>query len=171
VKVASTSLVRLFAGASEKKAPEVLTAPAYKLHGVEIFPGVGTPVSRTTRYGATFVATEKSRASTTLIGWINYTPIFFEPRAQNTIVGGRWWLIAAEGIRYRGMLYGSFGEGEVRWNGDAKIAEASVYLKVSGGTRAYRDLWKAGSLTAALNHLPFPPLPPSIGGTLKLERY
>lgn len=170
VKATLTSLARLLTGASTQRASGVPATHAYKLHGLEIFPGVGIPVSRNTRYGATFVATEKGRVSTTLVGWVNYTPIFFEPRAQNTIVGGRWWLIATEGICYRGVLYGSFGKGELRWNKDAKIAEASVHLKISGGTRAYRDLWQTGSLTAALNHLPFPPLPPSLGITLKLER-
>ena len=152
-------------GTSPWKVPGVLTARPYKLDGFEIFPGIGTPISRTTRYGATFVGTEKGGTSITLIGWVNYTPIFFKPNTECTVVGGRWWLLAREGTRYRGVLYGSFGEGKVRWNKDAKLAEASVRLKVSGGTRVYRNTWRAGSFTAALNHLPFPP---RIGGTLKL---
>jgi hypothetical protein len=146
----------------------VFATRAYKLHGLEIFPGVGTPLSRTTRYGATFVGTERGTVSVTLIGWVNYTPIFFKPYTECTILGGRWWLVAREGIRYRGMLHGSFSDGAIRWNKDAKIAAASIRLQISGGARACRNHLSAGDLEAALNHLPFPPFPPVIGGTLTL---
>jgi hypothetical protein len=101
-----------------------------------------------------------------MIGWVNYAPIFFKPETECTVVGGRWWLVTSKGARYRGMLYGPFTGGKVRWNKDAKLAEAFVRLKVSGGTKACRDALSAGSLTAVLNPLPFPP---RIGGTLKLS--
>ena len=154
-----------------RKVPGALTARAYKLRGFEIFPGIGTPISRTTRYGATFVSAGKGATPVILIGSINYTPIFFKPNTECTVVSGCWWLVAREGIRYRGMLYGSFREGKVRWNENAKLAEASIRLKVSGGTKAYRNYLSVGNLTAVLNHLPFPPFPPTIGGTLKLAQH
>ena len=144
-------------------------AGGHKLHGVEIFPGVGAPISHTTRYGSTFVGVEKGRTTMILVGWVNYTPIFFMPSTECTIVGGRWWLVVAEGIRPWGILRGTFGAGVVRWNRNGKIAEASVPLKISGGTKAYQNSLRGGTFTAGLNHLPFPPLPPKIGGTLELE--
>ena len=170
-KAVSERLARLLHAISAREVPEALPSRAHKLHGVEVFPGIGTPFSRTTRYGATFVATERGRTSVTMIGCVNYTPIFFKPLTECTIVGGRWWLVARRKARYQGMLCGSFSGGKVRWNKDAKLAEVSVRLKVSGGTGAYRNSASAGELTAVLNHLPFPPSPPRIGGTLKLERH
>ena len=155
--------------ASRGSPPAGLVGASHKLHGVEVFPGVGAPISRTTRYGATFVGVEGGRASVTLVGWVNYAPIFFKPYTECTVVGGRWWLVVTEEARYRGMLRGSFSAGVVRWNKNGKIAEASVRLKVSGGTKAYRESLRGGTFTAGLNHLPFPPLPPKIGGTLELE--
>jgi hypothetical protein len=69
------------------------------------------------------------------------------------------------------MLHGSFTGGKVRWNKDAKLAEVYVRLKVSGGTGAYQNSSGAGNLTAVLNHLPFPPSLPRIGGTRELTRH
>lgn len=167
----SAPLARLVYGRTSRGSPPVgPVASAHKLHGVEIFPGVGTPISRTTRYGATFVGVQRGRASVILVGWVNYAPIFFKPSTECTIVGGRWWLVSVEGARCRGMLHGSFDEGVVQWNKNAKIAVASVRLKVLGGTEAYRESLRGGTFTAGLNHRPFPPLPPKIGGTLRLER-
>lgn len=111
---------------------------------------------------------ERGAVSVVLIGWVNYTPIFFKPYTECTVLGGRWWLIASEGARYRGMINGSFSEGAIRWNKDAKIAGVSLRLKISGGTEACRNHLSVGDLQAALNHLPFPPFPPIIGGTLRL---
>lgn len=170
-KAISTSLARLLRRTSTQRDPEVLATRAYKLHGVEIFPGIGTPISYTTRYGATFVAVERGETRVTLAGWVNYTPIFFKPHTECTVVGGRWWLVASKGVRCQGMLHGSFTGGKVRWNKDAKLAEVCVRLKVSGGTGAYQNSSGAGNLTAVLNHLPFPPSPPRIGGTLELTRH
>ena len=165
-------LARMPGRTSSQRTPRTLAArTTYKVHGIEIFPGIGTPFSRTTRYGATFVGVERGVAPTTLVGWINYTPIFFKPDTECTVVGGRWLLVAGEGLRYRYMLYGSFNEGVVRWNRAAKLAEALVRLKVTGGTRAYRNSLSGGDLAAALNHLPFPPFPPRIGGTLRLAQH
>lgn len=138
----------------------------HKVHGRELFPGIGTPLSRTTRYGATFVGVERGEVPVTMIGWINYTPIFFKPNTECTVLGGRWLLLAGRGFRHRGVLYGSFGEGSVRWNEDAKIATASIEMKAISGPADTRIV---GALTAGLNHLPFPPLPPVIGATIDLE--
>ncbi len=138
----------------------------HKIHGREVFPGVGTPLSRTTRYGATFVGVERREVPVTMIGWVDYTPIFFKPNTECTVVGGRWLLLAGRGPLYKGVLYGSFGEGSVRWNEAAKIATAYIEMKAAGGPA---DIPVAGTLTAGLNHLPFPPLPPVIGATLELE--
>jgi hypothetical protein len=170
-KAVLASLVRLLRGASTRRAPKAPTARAHKLHGFEIFPGIGTPISRTTRYGATFVAVERGETSVVMIGWVNYAPIFFKPETECTVVGGRWWLVTSKGARYRGMLYGPFTKGRVRWNKNAKLAEVSVRLKVSGGTKACRNALSVGNLTAVLNHLPFPPSPPRIGGTLELSHH
>lgn len=141
---------------------------ARKLHGFEVFPGVGTPLSRTTRYGATFVAVDRGGAA--MIGWVNYAPIFFGPGTECRVVGGRWYLLSREGDGARGLLHGSFTGGTVAWNRRAKIARASLRMRVRGGTRARRDAYGCGTLVAGLNHLPFPPLPPGIGGTLELSR-
>ena len=145
---------------------DMLLMGVHKVHGRELFPGIGTPLSRTTRYGATFVGVERGEKPVTMIGWINYTPIFFKPNTECTVVGGRWLLVAGRGLRPKSVLYGRFGEGSVRWNNDAKIATASIEMKSIRGRANTRI---AGTLTAGLNHFPFPPLPPIIGATLELE--
>lgn len=168
---ARAASARLALAGAPTKTSKAFMRGTHKLHGVEIFPGVGIPVSRSTRYGATFVAVERGKTPVTLVGWVNYTPIFFKPGTECAVVGGRWWLVATEGIRHRGTLHGSFSEGKIRWNKDAKLAEASIRLRVSGGVGVYRGFRGTGNLMAALNHLPFPPFPPRIGGTLELARY
>lgn len=132
------------------------TPAGYHLRGVEVFPGIGVPLSRTTRYGATFVGLQRGEPAVLLLGWVNYTPIFFKPSTECTVVGGRWWLLATEGVRFAGVLRGRFGPGKVRWDGRGKLAEAAVSVSVSGGGE--------GRLLAVLNHLPFPP---RIGGVLR----
>ena len=164
-KVAAT-LCRLSGGACLPEEVERLTTGLHKVHGRELFPGIGTPLSRTTRYGATFVGVERGEKPVTIIGWINYTPIFFKPNTVCAVVGGRWLLISGRGVHRKGVLYGRFGDGAVRWNNDAKLATASIQMKSTGGPA---DTRVAGTLTAGLNHFPFPPLPPVIGATLELE--
>lgn len=138
------------------------------LRGVEIFPGMGTPLSRTTRYGATFVASE--RRGVIMLGWVNYTPLFFKPGTECTVVGGRWFILVRERGIYCGLLRGLFTKGLVCWDRRADIAQASLGMKGSGGTRECRDAVVYGSMMATLDHLPFPPAPPSIVGELKLTR-
>lgn len=139
-----------------------LSSGSYELHGIEIFPGIGTPFSYTNRYGAIFVASGEGRPHLTFVGWVNYTPIFFKPETVCSIIGGRWLLISRESRRCRGMLQGYFSEGEVQWNKNAKLARVSARLKLSGS----RDL---GTLSAILNHFPFPPKPPRIEGLLNIN--
>lgn len=161
------SLAWLLRGAARQATEPTLDRPR-KLHGFEVFPGVGTPLSRTTRYGAAFVAAERGGAA--MLGWVNYAPIFFGPDTECAVVGGRWFVLAREGGVYRGLLHGSFTGGTVRWNRRAKIARTSLQMQVSGGTRSWRNAYGSGALVAGLNHLPFPPAPPGIGGTLELAR-
>jgi hypothetical protein len=142
-------------------------ARARKLYGVEVFPGVGTPISRTTRYGATFVAVERGRAPLILAGWVNYTPIFFKPHTECTVVGGRWYLVEGGCGRRCATLHGSLGGGRILWNGDGKLARLTLRLEASGGTGAYRRFRGAAELVGALNHHPFPPSPPKISATLR----
>jgi hypothetical protein len=144
-----------------------LTAREHKLHGIEVFPGVGTPLSRTTRYGATFVAVERGRTPLIVAGWVNYTPIFFKPGTECIVVGGRWCLI--ERGRRRVALHGTLGAGTILWNDDGKLALLSVRLRASGGTGPYRNYRGDGELSGVLNHHPFPPSPPSIGATLRFS--
>ena len=139
-------------------------ARARKFHGREVFPGIGTPFSRTTRYGATFVGLERGEVPVVLIGWVYYTPIFFKPGTECSVVGGRWWMVAGKGLHYRETLSGSFREGFVRWNGDAKIATVSIEMEVPDGPGASRVV---GTLVGGLNHLPFPPLPPIIAAAFE----
>jgi|GEM_PF-2758759 len=139
-----------------RRAPGALPA-RYRLHGVELFPGIGVPLSRTTRYGATFAGVQRGEPAALLLGWVNYTPIFFKPSTECAVVGGRWWLVAAEGGRPR-VLRGRFGRGTVRWDQKGKLAAAEVGVRLGGRGGE-------GRLAAALNHLPFPP---RIGGALRL---
>jgi hypothetical protein len=141
-----------------------LMGRARKLYGIEVFPGVGTPISRTTRYGATFVAVERGRTPSILAGWANYRPIFFKPHTECTVVGGRWCLVEGGS---RAALQGSLGGGKILWNGDGKLALLSLRLEVSGGTGVHRRFRGAAELVGALNHHPFPPSPPRIGATLR----
>jgi hypothetical protein len=142
-----------------------LAVREHKLYGIEIFPGVGTPISRSTRYGATFVAAEGGLTPLILAGWVNYAPIFFKPNTECTVVGGRWCLI--EYGRRRATVHGTLGAGTIRWNGDGKLALLSVRLKATGGTGSYRHYRGAADLSGVLNHHPFPPSPPRIGATLR----
>lgn len=144
-----------------------LTDRVRKLYGIELFPGIGTPISRTTRYGATFVAAERGRTPLILAGWVNYTPIFFKPDTECTVVGGRWCLVERGENRSRATLHGSLDGGTILWNKDGKLARLSVRLKASGGTGAYRRFRGTAELTGVLNHHPFPPSPPRIGATLR----
>lgn len=153
-----------------REDPRALTGRVRKIYGMEVFPGVGTPLSRTTRYGATFVGVERGRTPLILAGWVNYTPIFFKPETECTVVGGRWCLIEGRGKGLHGILHGSFNGGSVRWNRSGKLAELSVRLEASGGARAYRHLRHAAELEGVLNHLPFPPSPPRIGAALRFLR-
>ena len=144
------------------------TDRARKLHGIELFPGIGTPISRTTRYGATFVAAERGKTPLVLAGWVNYTPIFFKPDTECTVVGGRWYLVEGwDNDWHLATLRGCLCGGTILWNGDGKLAMLSVRLEASGGTGAYRAFRGAGELTGVLNHHPFPPSPPRIGATLR----
>ena len=161
---AATFLLWLLRTSFSREGHPALTARARKFHGREIFPGIGTPFSRTIRCGAAFVGVERGEVSTTLIGWVCYTPIFFKPGTECSIVGGRWLLISNSGLRYRGALRGSFGDGFVRWNGDAKLATISIEMNAPDGAGSSRAV---GNLTGALNHLPFPPLPPVIAATFE----
>lgn len=147
-------------GAQRTKLPDALTNRASKLEGIEVFPGVGTPLSRTTRYGASFVAIEREESFIALFGWVNYTPIFFKPFTECTVTGGCWILLAVDGLRYRSLLGGSFEGGTVTWNENAKLAQAMIRMSAPE---------VVGDLTATLNHFPFPPAPPRIEGTLRLE--
>ena len=156
-------LLRLRANTSRNEFSG-LTLRSRKFHGREVFPGIGTPFSRITRYGATFVGVERGEVSVTLIGWVCYTPIFFKPDTECSVVGGRWFMVANDGPRYRGAVHGSFGEGFVRWNGDAKLATVSIEMEIKDGPGASRLI---GTLSGALNHLPFPPLPPVIAATFE----
>lgn len=144
-----------------------LTDRVRKLHGIEVFPGIGTPISHTTRYGATFIAAERGRTPLLMAGWVNYTPIFFKPNTECTVVGGRWCLVEGGGNRPRATLHGSLGRGMILWNADGKLARLSVRLEASGGTGAYRRFRGAAELAGVLNHHPFPPSPPRIGATLR----
>lgn len=146
-----------------------LTDRVRRLYGIEVFPGVGTPISRTTRYGATFVAAERGRTPLVLAGWVNYTPIFFKPNTECQVVGGRWCLVEGGGNRPRAILYGSLTRGRILWNGDGKLARLSVRLQPSGGTGVYRRFRGSAELVGALNHHPFPPSPPRIGATLRFS--
>ena len=150
---------------SSRELLAALSTRELRLRGREIFPGVGTPVSCTTRYGATFAGVEKGKVSVALFGWVNYTPIFFKPRTRCAIVGGCWWLVATEGLRYRGALRGSFDGGMVSWNKDAKLAKASIDLKVFCEPAERENPGNTGTFTAILNHLSFPP---RITGVLSL---
>lgn len=140
----------------------------HRLQGIEIFPGVGTPVSKSTRYGATFIAFERGRVFSFLFGWVNYSPIFFKPSSNCTILGGRWWMISTERLRLRSLLYGAFEGGRLRWNKNAKLAEISVSLRIRGDLAIRQGSYKTGELEAVLNHHPFPPSPPRISGILRL---
>lgn len=163
---ASSALARQLGASTPPALTGRLSGHVHRLYGLEIFPGVGTPLSRTTRYGATFVAVERGRMSVTLIGWVNYTPIFFKPDTVCRVVGGRWWLLAATGPRCRGLLHGSFRDGTVRWNGDAKLADASMEMEVWYGRNSGGEHRVSAKLVAGLNHLPFPP---RIGGMLSFD--
>lgn len=147
-----------------------LTDRVRKLYGIELFPGIGTPLSRTTRYGAVFAAAERGKTPLILAGWVNYTPIFFKPDTECTVVGGRWCLVEGGYDSPFAMLYGSLSRGTIAWNGDGKLALLSVCLEVSGGTGAYHRFRGTAELTGALNHHPFPPSPPRIGATLRFMR-
>ncbi len=162
--VITTLLSRLLQRNSSQGESSTLVARARKFHGREVFPGIGTPFSRTTRYGATFVGLERGRIPVVLIGWVYYTPIFFKPGTECSVVGGRWWMVAGKGLHYRETLSGSFGEGFVRWNEDAKIAAVSIEMEVPDGPGASCVV---GTLAGGLNHLPFPPLPPIIAATFE----
>ncbi len=147
-----------------------LAAREHKLHGIEVFPGVGTPISRTTRYGATFVAVEGGTTPLIVAGWVDYTPIFFKPDTECTVVGGRWCLIERGRGRRRAALHGTLAGGRILWNGDGKLALLSVRVRASGGTGRYRHFRGAAELSGVLNHHPFPPSPPRIGATLRFAK-
>ena len=107
------------------------------MHGVEVFPGVGTPLSFTTRYGAAFVAVGSGAL---MAGWVNYSPIFFKPHTRCEILGGRWVLLSR-----LGLAAGCFAGGRVMWNRNLTLA------RIEGGLRG------GGVFEGVLNHLPFPP--------------
>lgn len=168
-RAACGTLTRLFGARPAPKLAEWLSRREHKLYGLEIFPGVGTPLSYTTRYGATFAAIERGRRPLVMAGWVNYTPIFFKPKTVCTVVGGRWFLLEMKGAWPGGLAYGTFRGGEVRWNEDAKLATASMEMDLSRYGDVHEDSHVAGKLVAALNHHPFPPSPPRIGATLRFR--
>lgn len=125
------------------------------MHGIEIFPGIGTPFSQTSRFGAVFFAGCEGLPKTRFLGFINYTPIFFGPGTVCSIIGGFWILLHPGRFPVRG----SFGRGTVSWNHNCKLALAEMDLLLCSRP--------AGQIQAILSHFPFPPSCPTIEGTLR----
>lgn len=138
-----------------KGIPERLRHKTLEMHGVEIFPGIGTPFSQTSRFGAVFVAACEGLDATRFLGWINYTPIFFEPGTVCSVIGGGWAVFSGSSL----PVFGGFGRGSVSWNRNGKLALAEITLLHGSST--------TGQVYAILNHFPFPPAPPTIEGTVR----
>ena len=132
---------------------EQLSSRTLEMHGIELFPGIGTPFSQLNRYGAIFTATSEAEPALRFSGWVNYTPIFFKPGTICSVIGGGWILLSR-----RAICLGGFDGGEVHWNRNAKLALAEIELT--------HDSRSVGRLSAVLNHFPFPPVPPRIEGSI-----
>ena len=136
------------------------------IRGVEIAAGRKVGMYRV---GATFAATATGTVPGALTVTIKYTPNSPGVGVTNTIVGGEWVLLVYQNRQFLGSLFGTVTGGSAVWNSSGTtttVANASVALKICGGTGKYARKSGTGSFSGTLSHQTFPP---TITGTLGLN--
>ena len=132
---------------------------AAEVRGVEVSAG---QIDGNIRRGVTFVGYADGRFPGAMYASLNYTPSSPNPLFGNTIVGGRWVLTGPKGV-----LFGTFTGGKVKWNDDGTVATVKAQMAISGGgsVKGKPVTGGTGTFGGTLSHLTFPP---TVQGTLTL---
>ena len=153
--VLASLLASLLAGGAALAATKTFTDG---VQGVEVSAG---QIDGNIRRGVTFVGYADGRFPGAMYASLNYTPSSPNPLFGNTIVGGTWVLTGPKGV-----LFGTFTGGKVKWNGDGTVATVKAQMAISGGSVKGKQLTGgSGTFVGTLSHLTFPP---TVEGTLTL---
>ena len=154
--VLASLLASLLAGGAAMAATKTFTDA---VQGVEVSAG---HIDGNIRRGVTFVGYADGRFPGAMYASLNYTPSSPNPLFGNTIVGGRWVLPGPKGV-----LFGTFTGGKVKWNDDGTVATVKAQMAISGGgsVKGKPVTGGTGSFEGTLSHLTFPP---TVQGTLTL---